>query len=127
MSEDGLVARFVDVATRIYSTRFFYWTDEPEDQEIRNGLIGEEIAVVQELKARRALKRLVSLLDGPNPVIRLFAAAYCIQIAPEKSIAILEARAAVPYLDGAELVEQFDAQAVLERWRSGEPGNWGPE
>jgi hypothetical protein len=127
MTEDELYARFIDVATRIYATRFFDWLgDDGEgvagpnaDSDNRNHWIREEVLVLRELKSRGALARVLPSLDDSNPVIRAEAAIACLALATDKAVAILEDRARQIAGYGAEALEASEARDALRNWRAG--------
>jgi HEAT repeat protein len=132
MTEDELYARFIDVASRIYATRFFDWLgDDGEgvagrsaDTDNRNHWIREEVLVLRELKSRGALARVLPLLDDPNPVIRAEAAIACLALATDRAVAILEDRARHIAGYGAESLEASEAKDALRNWRAGKAVIW---
>jgi HEAT repeat protein len=94
MTDDQLVARFEDAATRLDLTQFLDWVGEPDDLELRNDIISECGNVGSELKTRGQLERLLPLLDSANDCIRCQAALFCLRIAEAQAVAVLEAIAA---------------------------------
>jgi hypothetical protein len=95
MSDDALVARFEDAATREYATRFLDSDDDsPPDMTDRNRIVDEVWEIMLELKGRNALGRLVPLLASPNITVSREAATACLYVAEQASIAVLEAVAA---------------------------------
>ena len=127
MTEDELSARFIDVATRIYATRFFDWLgDDGEgvagpnaDSDNRNHWIREEVLVLRELKSRGALATVLPSLDDSNPVVRTEAAIACLALATDKAVAILEDRVRQIAGYGAEALEASEARDALRNWRAG--------
>ena len=113
MSDDALVARFEDAATREYATRFLEDDeDSPGDMTERNRIVDEVWGIMLELKARGALGRLVPLLSSSNVTVRREAATVCLYVAEQASIAVLEAVAASGGFDDA-----LWAQDALDSWR----------
>jgi hypothetical protein len=113
MSDDALVARFEDAATREYATRFLDSDeDAPGDMTERNRIFDEIWGIVWELKARDALGRLVPLLASPNITVRRDAATVCLRVAEQASIAVLEAVAASGNYD-----DSVPAKDTLDNWR----------
>jgi hypothetical protein len=114
MTLDALIERFIDVATRLFATRFLDCVAKRADLDLRNRIVGEEGDILRELKARGALERLLPLLDGGNPALQPQAAIACLAIASDKAIAILEA-ATRSY----DSMESRDARHYLHLWREG--------
>ncbi len=112
MSDDALVARFEDAATREHATQFLDCIDDPKDMAVRNSIRSEVWDIMRELKARDALGRLLPLLASPNMTVRREAATACLRVAEQKAIAVLEVVAAQGKLD-----DQIPAQDALEGWR----------
>ena len=112
MSDDALVARFEDAATREYATRFLGGAGDPEKTEARNRIVDEVWDAMRELKARNALDRLLPLLDNANITVRREAATVCLRVDEKRSIATLEEIMAKSTLD-----DRVPAQDALEAWR----------
>lgn len=112
MSDDALVARFEDAATREYGTRFLDYIDDPKDMATRNRIVGEVWDIMRELKARNALDRLLPLLASSNSAVRREAATACLRVAEPKAIAVLEEVAAKGKFD-----DKIPAQDALDNWR----------
>ncbi|MGD1037035.1 MAG: DUF2019 domain-containing protein [Roseiarcus sp.] len=91
MSTEQLVARFEDAGIRRYATRFLGGESEPFDVKLSNRIVGEMRGIVDELKSRDALAELLPMLDHPNIAVRNNAANFCVPIARERAIAVLEA------------------------------------
>ena len=91
MSMEQLVARFEDAGIRRYATRFLGGESEPFDVKLSNRIVGEMREIVDELKSRDALAELLPMLDHPNIAVRNNAANFCVPIARERAIAVLEA------------------------------------
>ncbi len=91
MSTEQLVARFEDAGIRRYATRFLGGEFEPFDVKLSNQIVSNMRDVVDELKSRDALAELLPLLDHPNIAVRHDAAGFCLPVARERAIAVLEA------------------------------------
>jgi hypothetical protein len=111
MSTEQLVARFEDAGIREYATQFLGGQFEPFDVELYNRIVKEIRPIVEELKARDALDRLLPLLDHPNVSVRRTAATYAIAVAPGRTLPVLEAISA-----SRDLIEAPRASATLDRW-----------
>ncbi len=111
MSTDQLVARFEDAGIRSYATRFLGGEFEPFDVELYNRITRETREIVDELKARDELVRLLPLLDHPNISVRRTAATYAISVAPDRTLPVLEAVNA-----SRDSIEAPRASATLDRW-----------
>jgi HEAT repeat protein len=111
MSTDQLVARFEDAGVRRYATRFLGGEFEPFDVELNNRIAKETREIVDELKARDALSRLLPLLDHPNISVRRTAATYAISVAPDRTLPVLESVSA-----SRDSIEAPRASATLDRW-----------
>ncbi len=112
MSADQLAARFEDAGVREYATRFLGGEFEPYDVKRRNTIIREIRGIVDELKSRDALPTLLPFLDHSNITVRNSAAIYCVYIAPERALPVLETIAA-----GRDKVEATGASWAINRWR----------
>ena len=112
MSDDALVARFEDAATREYATRFLDCVDDQRDIDARNRILGEVWDVMRELKARGALGRLLPLLASPNVTVRREAATACLRVAEQEAAAVLEDIAAHAGSD-----DKYAAREALDHWR----------
>jgi HEAT repeat protein len=94
MTDDAVVARFEDAAMREYATRFLESVLESQDMTVPNRISDEIWCIMQELKRRDALSRLLPLLESANITVRRRAAMACLRIAEQKSIAVLQEVAA---------------------------------
>jgi Domain of unknown function (DUF2019) len=112
MSEDALVARFEDAATREYATRFLESVQEFQDMTERNRILVELWNLMRELKGRDALGLLLPLLAHANVTVRREAATACLRVAEQASIAALEKIIATAGYD-----DSVPAQDALESWR----------
>jgi HEAT repeat protein len=112
MSDDALVARFEDAATREYATRFLDGPGDPQRTEARNRVVTEVCDAMRELKARNALDRLLPLFGSPNITVRREAATACLRVDEKKSIAMLEEIMAKSTFD-----DRVPAHDALEAWR----------
>jgi len=112
MSTDQLAARFEDAAIRENATQFLGGQFEPYDVKLRNRIIDEVRGVADELKSRGALPSLLPLLDHANVTVRNSAAIYCIGVAPERALPVLEAISA-----GPDKIEAVSASWAIDRWR----------
>jgi hypothetical protein len=111
MSTDQLVARFEDAGIRRYATQFLGGEFEPFDVELNNRIAKETREIINELKSRDALSRLLPLLDHPNISVRRTAATYAISVAPDRTLPVLEAVSA-----SRDSIEAPRASATLDRW-----------
>ena len=116
MTLDALLARLVDAATRLYATRFLDCVSDPGDLDVRNRITDEEGDLLDALKARGALDRLLPLLGHENSTVRSQAAIACLGIATEKAAAILE-----ELTKSRDVLEMAGAKRTLDRWRQGKP------
>jgi HEAT repeat protein len=112
MTDDALVARFEDAATREFATRFLDCDEDQDDIDTRNRILGEVWDVMRELKARGLLGRLLPLLDSPNVTVRREAATACLRVAEEKAVAVLEDTGVN---GGAN--DKYAAREALANWR----------
>jgi hypothetical protein len=112
MSDDALVARFEDAATREYATRFLDCDADQDDIDTRNRILGEVWDVVRELKARGLLGRLLPLLESANVTMRREAAMACLRVAEEKAVAALED---IGVNGGPK--DKYAAREALANWR----------
>lgn len=117
MNVAQLLERFVDACERCYgSTRFL--TDEQgggTNRKAYNKVAGEPYAVAKELNARGQLDALLPLLNHSFVTVRQKAAGYCLPIATEKAIAVLQA------IDTKDIShESFEAWWTLDQWGRGE-------
>ncbi len=115
MSTDQLAARFEDAAVREYATRFLGGEFEPYDVKRRNAIINEIRDIVGELRSRDALPILLPFLDHQNITVRNSTAIFCLAIAPERALAVLQTIAA-----GRDRVEAASASRAINRWRERE-------
>jgi hypothetical protein len=112
MSTDQLVARFEDAGVRENATQFLGGQFEPYDVKLRNRIIDEVRGVADELKSRGALPSLLPFLDHANVTVRNSAAIYCLAVAPERALPVLEAISA-----GPDKIEAVSASWAIDRWR----------
>jgi hypothetical protein len=117
MTVPQLLERFVDACERCYgSTRFL---DEEQGgyptMKAYNKISGEPYAIARELNARDQLKELIPLLNHPVITVRQKAASYCLPVATDEAIPILERIA-----DAKEFPESSAADWTLRFWRNGE-------
>jgi HEAT repeat protein len=115
MSDNALVERFEDAATREYATRFLDCVGEPGDMELRNSIVIEVTDVMRGLKSRKKLALLVPLLESPIITIRRRAAIACLAVFPDRASAVLDAVVATGNQD-----DSLAAKRALDRWRRGE-------
>ncbi len=120
ISVPQLVACFIDACERCYgATRFL--TDEQgggPSMKAYNDVSGEPYAVARELNARGELKALVPLLDHPCVTVRQKAGMFCLDIAADKAMAVLEA------LGGAD--SRFEAAEASTMVRLQRMGKYKP-
>jgi hypothetical protein len=114
MSDDALATRFEDAATRQYATQFLDCEDDPEDMATHNRIAGEVVDVMQEMKSRRALAKLLPLLANPNMTVRRRAAQGCLRLAEERAVAALDSVVASGSFD-----DRLAAGDTLDNWRKG--------
>jgi hypothetical protein len=120
MSTDQLAARFEDAGIRSYATRFLGGEFEPFDVELYNRIAKETREIVDELKVRNALTRLLPLLDHPNISVRRAAATYAISVAPDRALPVLESISA-----SRDSIEAPRASATLDRWNDSKKNDAG--
>jgi hypothetical protein len=112
MSDDQLIARFEDVATREYGARFIDSIGSKRDMAILNRILREAHMVGQEAKSRGVLERFAPLMDHHLITVRRQAASMCLGVAPERAEAVLEA------VDNHhDPRERYRAWLVLSTWR----------
>jgi HEAT repeat protein len=114
MSDDALVVRFEDAGLRESAAQLLDPTDEPDDQETQNRIAIEVVDILQELKARGLLPRLLPLLTNPNLRIRFRAAQGCLRLAEQEATAALESVAKSKNFD-----DRWAARNALARWHEG--------
>jgi hypothetical protein len=112
MTDDALVARFEDAATREYATRFLDCDEDQDDIDTRNRILGEVWDVMRELKARGLLGRLLPLLESANVTVRREAATACLRVAEQQATAVLEDIGANEGVD-----DKYAARDALDNWR----------
>ena len=79
-----------------------------------NRIAGELVDVMQELKSRGALAKLLPLLSSDNMGVRRRAAQGCMRLAEDKAVAALESVVASGSFD-----DRLAAGDVLENWHKG--------
>jgi HEAT repeat protein len=114
MTVEQLVARFEDACIRQYGARFVSDARGWQDIPTRNRIVSEISLIVGELHARDAVAALLPMLDHPNQMVRYVAATYCLPLATEKALPIIEAMA-----KGQNLREFYQASNTLDDWRRG--------
>jgi hypothetical protein len=112
MTDDALVARFEDAATREFATRFLDCVDDQNDIDTRNRILGEVWDVMRELKARGLLGRLLPLLESANVTVRREAATACLRVAEQQAAAVLDDIGAN---EGGD--DKYAARKALDNWR----------
>jgi HEAT repeat protein len=112
MTDDALVARFEDAATREYATRFLDCDEDQNDMDTRNRILGEVWDVMRELKARGLLGRLLPLLESANVTVRREAATACLRVAEQQAAAVLEDIGA-----NEGVHDKYAAREALDNWR----------
>ena len=114
MSDDALVARFENAATRENATQFLDTVTEKKDLATSNRVGRELVDIIAELKARGLLARLVPLLSSANLTVRWRSAQACLRLAEDQAVAALESVSAKGgFKDG------WAARDTLEAWRKG--------
>jgi hypothetical protein len=93
MTIEQLVDSFKDACTRLYGTTRFLSDEEGGgmDMAAYNHVAGDVHTIVKELAGRRKLDALLSCLDDPLITTRGRAAYYCLPIATDRAVAVLEA------------------------------------
>ena len=93
MRIDQLIGAFKDACTRLYATTRFLSDEEGGgmDMVAYNHVVGDSYAIAKELARRGKLDALASLLDDPLITTRERAATYCLPVATDRSLAVLEA------------------------------------
>ena len=114
MTNDALIARFEDAATRQSATQFLDCIDEPKDMETNNRLVCEVTDIIKELKSRGLLVLLLPYLSSPDMTVRHRAAQGCLRIAERQAVAALEEVAAKGTFD-----QRIRARDTLDHWRRG--------
>jgi HEAT repeat protein len=114
MSDDALVARFEDAGLRQSATQFLDPIDEPEDQETQNRVAIEVVDVLEELKVRDLLPRLLPLLASANLTVRWRAAQGCLRLSEREAVASLESVA-----NSLSFDDRMAARDNLGHWRKG--------
>jgi hypothetical protein len=112
MTDDALVARFEDAATREYATRFLDVVDDADDIDTSNRILEEVWDIMRALKARDRLDRLAPLLDSPNPTVRREAAIGCLRVDEPRAVQVLKALGATGRDD-----DKYPARRALAAWR----------
>jgi len=112
MSDDELVARFEDAASRERGANLLDYIDNADDKDVQNRIVREVWDIMRQLKARGLLPRLLPLFSSDNPTVRREAATACLRIAEAQAVATLEAVARTDPYDG------FAAHEALGRWRA---------
>jgi HEAT repeat protein len=120
MSDDALVERFEDAATREYATRFVSAGGQPQDIDLCNRIVGEVIDIMREFKRREALARLLPLLESDIITVRAEAARATLTVDPARASKVLEA--VVARNDTYELGR---ASRALALFRQGKIVVWG--
>jgi Domain of unknown function (DUF2019) len=90
MSVAQLLERFVDVCERCYGSTRFLVDEENTNMSTYNKIVGEKYEVAKELYSRGELSALVPFMDHSFLAVRQAAASYCLDIAEEKALGILE-------------------------------------
>lgn len=94
--EDMTIAQLIDsfkaACTRLYATTRFLSDEEGGgmDMAAYNHVAGDSYAVARELAKREKVEALVPLLDDPLITTRERAAMYCLPVATDKALAVLE-------------------------------------
>ena len=114
MSDDALVSRFEDAASREHGSHLLDPIDEPEDREIRDQINDEIIDIMRELKVRQLLARLTPPLDNLDLSVRYRAAQACLRSAEQKAMEALESVVA-----NGDFEEIIAARETLSDWRVG--------
>jgi hypothetical protein len=115
MSNDALIERFEDAATREGGSHLLDPIDEPEDQETCSRLNGELLDIMRELKVRGLIGKLTPLLDSTNSAVRFRAGQACLRSAEKKAVEALESVVA-----NGDFEEAVAARETLDGWRKEE-------
>lgn len=89
MTDDQLVARFEDAATRESGSHFLDFLDNEADQDLQNEIVREVWDIMLQLKARGLLDRLLPLLASDDLTVRREAATACLRVAEPQASAAL--------------------------------------
>ncbi|HLW92224.1 MAG TPA: DUF2019 domain-containing protein [Roseiarcus sp.] len=116
MSDDALVERFEDAATREYAAHFLDYVGDARDMAIVNRIQREVWAIADELKSRAAAMKLLPYLDHRFITVRREAATACLSGAPDRAQAVLETIVA-----SHDLWERSRAWDALDHWRGVDP------
>lgn len=116
MTIQQLIDSFKDACTRLYGTTRFLSDEEGGgmDMVAYNHVAGDSHAIAKELADRGRLDALVPLLDDPLVTVRQRAATYCLPVATDRAVAVLEAIAATK--TGPEMSCAWD---TLREFRTG--------
>jgi hypothetical protein len=109
-SDDWLVAQFARAAEQHGRAT------ERGDAIAANSAYADMIAVVDELRARTRVRRLLELLDRASLPVRVWAASMCLQIEPSRAQAVLEEVAA-----GPPSPYRLDAEMTLRQYGASSP------
>lgn len=112
-----LVDYFIDACERCYGATRFLSDAEGGGPSMKahNEVSGDIYAAAKELNRRGELRALVPLLEHPLITVRQRAASYCLPLATERAIAVLEKVVATK-----EFPEFLTASRTLDYWRKGE-------
>ena len=93
MTIEQLIDAFKDACTRLHATTRFLSDKEGGgmDMTAYNHVVGDSYAIAKELASRGKLDALASLLDDSLITTRERAATYCLPVATDRSLAVLEA------------------------------------
>lgn len=114
-STEELVRRFEDASCRCYASTRFIEEEEGGGQSNMtawNETSTEIEGIARELGARGALAALLPLLDHRFITVREMAAIYCLPVATERAVAVLEAIAS-----SNDWPEDSSARDALRNWR----------
>jgi hypothetical protein len=117
MSDEELVARFEDAATREYAMNFHDPIGEPRDLALLNRIFTEVWAAADELRARGKSARLTPYLSHRFLQVRRQAARACLDVEPERAQAVLTDMIA----NCPDISQRLHASDVLENWRKRQP------
>jgi hypothetical protein len=116
MSDEALLARFEDAATRQGAAQYLETIEKPEDHETQNRVFGETTDTLREVKSRGLEARLMPLLLSDDLTVRWRAAQGCLSLAEEEAVMALET-----VMASGTLEEAMRARDIFDRWRGKPP------
>jgi hypothetical protein len=112
MTDDQLVARFEDAATRLYAMNFHDPIGNPNDMDLMNRIYGEVWDVGDQLVSRLAAGRLLPYLDHRFLEVRREAARFCLDVDTARAQAVLTNISE----NHPDISQRVQASDILEDW-----------